>query len=496
MMTRLIQRMALRLLSAGAFSFCGLTLISSLAADPVVGSAHAGVGQVRLEAIKVELALLGDSIAYAQPLTVRSQADGVEIQGTVSSEAVRQHILQLARRNCYLPILDKITVAGAVSRETAPLIKAAHARLVKELGAQADAIKIQSESGKLKLTGKVRSVEDKLHASRTLRGLPGCGGLVNQLEVKAESGPSFTLITHAAEEPELAPITPLQSPDPVVETSTEDTPPIVPKMPSLPPRPASIPTLPSGLPATRVMSVQVDSLDRGKGNSHTVMYVVPTGTSSRDYPTAQQSAPVEVVERPSIWNRLHPEPRPRLVPHHPSVIVPAAETPPPVTPVKAETPTETQEPATNTVWPPAHRSVSVSTPAPIGTFYQSRPLGNLTRPQVVTQPDSTAQVAMPVPASALVPVTESKPVEMKPEVVKPIRKAPVVPKPDSGNLLRKVKAACGTHAREVRIETGPDGVLAVHVYATPGSDQMLTSKLFDVPELAQSNVRLHVHLAP
>lgn len=492
-MTRLIQRMALRLLSAGAFSFCSLTLVSPLAAEPVVGLA-----QVRPEAIKVELALLSDSIAYAQPLTVRAQANGVEIQGTVSSEAVRQHIIQLARRNCSLPILDKVAVAGAASQEMAPIVKAAHARLVRELGTQADAIRIQSESGKLRLSGKVRSLEDKLHASRTLRSLPGCAGLVNQLEVKAESGPSFTLITHSSEEPDLAPVTPPKSISPSVETPTEEPSPDEPKVPSLPPKKPSTPTLPSGLPANRVTGVRVDSPDRRKDSFPTILYAIPTGVPGAAYPSVWQSTPGEVVERPSIWNRLRSEARPQVVTHRPAVptvIVPTTE--PAVTTLEAETPSATPEPATKTVWPPAHRTVPVSTPAPAGASYQSRPLGNLTRPQVVTQPASTRLASqVPAPIPEVVTVSESKPVELKPEVVKPIPKAPAAPKPDSGNLLRKVKAACGTHARNVRIETGPDGVLAVHVYATPGSDQLLTTKLFDVPELAQSNVRLHVHLAP
>ena len=117
-------------------SYCSLTLVSPAAAE-------ADPGKARLEAMNVEVALLNDPSAYAQPLTVRVQGDGVEVQGTVASEAVRRRVLEIARRNCYLPIHDRLAVAGAVSR-TVPMEKTAHDSLVRELGAQADAIKIRS----------------------------------------------------------------------------------------------------------------------------------------------------------------------------------------------------------------------------------------------------------------------------------------------------------------------------------------------------------------
>ena len=448
MMTRLIQRMAFRLLSAGVVSFCTLTVVSPASADPAPN-------KVRLEAIKVELALLSDSHSYSQPLTVRVQGDIIEVQGTVASEAIRQHVLQLARRSCYLPIQDKIAVVGADLPAAKPMLQSAHDRLVRELGAQADAIKIQAESGRLTLTGKVRSVEDKLHASRTLRGLPGCTGLVNELEVQADRGGSFTLVGHTNQGPQLG------------SDPTEEAEPISPRVPAQATRPAPVATLPSGLPGTRVMTVQVESLDRGRERTHTVMYVIPT--------SGGQAAPVEVAERPRLVDR------PRVV-----------ETPTVLTPVRADSPADAQEP---NAWPPAHRTVP-ATPAPAGTFYQSRPLGNLTRIQATTDYSVTYQQTQPIPTSA------SRPAEVRPAVAttpapfsRPVAKKPAVPKVPAAEIVRKVKAACGANARDVRAETGADGVLAVHVYATSGGEQLVTTKLFDVPELAQDSVRVHVHLA-
>lgn len=426
MMTRLIQRTALRLLSAGAFSFCSLTLVSPVAAE-------VDTGKARLEAIKVELALLSDASAYAQPLSVRVQGDGVEVRGTVGSEAVHQRVLEIARRSCYLPVHDEVAVAGAASRASAPLMKAAHDRLVRELGAQADAIRVESESGKLKLTGKVRSLEDKLHASRTLRGLPGCGGLINDLEVKADSGPSFTLVTHADEEPRLAPA-----------ASVTEGVPSSPATPKQATRPAPVVTMPSGLPPTRVVPVQVDSPCKGKDQSHTVLYVVPPVGGGAIRRTAAQAAPVA---------------EDRLAPVAPLAALAIAQNP-------------TPGPA---VWPPAHRSAPASTPAPAGALYQSHPLGNLARAHAVAKP-----------------VPESKLAEVKQVAA---TTTPAAPIPTARDLIRKVKAAGGSYARDVRVETGADGVLVVHVYATSGGEQMLTTKLFDVPELTQGNIRLHVHLA-
>ena len=416
MTTRLIQRMALRLLSAGVFSFYALTATPAPAGE-------VDAGKARLEAIKVELALLSDASAYTQPLTVRAQGSEVEVQGTVASEAVRQRVLEIARRSCYLPIHDRIAVAGEVARASAPLIKSAHDRLVRELGAQADAIKIQPEAGKLRLSGQVRSVEDKLHASRTLRGLPGCGGLINNLEVKADAGPSFTLVTHASDD---APVAPPVAPQTTPQTA---------------PPPAPVATLPSGLPPTRVVPVQADSLDGWKSPSPSAPPILPPVVAKKPAPFAAE---------------------PKLAPVTPLSLTPAvAQTP---TPGRSE-------------WPPAHRTGLV-TPLPAGALYQSHPLGQLNRPQVAGQELK--------PVAAITPVAETKP-----EVVK----KPVPPKPVTGELIRKVKAACGSYARDVRAETGADGVLAIHVYAIAGGQDMLTTKLFDVPELTQSNVRLHVHLA-
>ena len=410
MTTRLIQRMALRLLSAGVFSFYALSAapVSAGEVDP---------GKARLEAIKVELALLSDASAYTQPLTVRVHGGGVEVQGTVASEAVRQRVLEIARRSCYLPIHDRIALAGDVARASAPLIKSAHDRLVRELGAQADGIKIQPEASKLKLSGQVRSVEDKLHASRTLRGLPGCGGLINNLEVKADAGPSFTLVTHASDD---APVAPVATP------------------------PAPVATLPSGLPPARVVPVQAETLDRWESPTHSAPPVLPPVAAKKPAPVAAEPKLAPVVLAPVV--------------------------------VQTSTPSLTE-------WPPAHRTGLV-TPLPAGALYQSHPLGNLNRPQVAAQELKPVAVTMPV-------------AETKPEVVKTVEvvKKPVAPKPATGDLIRKVKAASGSYARDVRVETGADGVLAIHVYATAGGEQMLTTKLFDVPELTQSNVRLHVHLA-
>ena len=324
MLTRLIQRTALRLLSAGVFSFCSLTLVPPLAAevDP---------GKARLEAINVELALLNDPSAFAQPLSVRVRGDGVEVQGTVSSEAVRQRVLEIARRNCYLPVHDRVAVAGAVSR-TVPLEKSAHDQLVRELGAQADTIEIRTESGKLTLIGRVRSLEDKLHASRTLRGLPGCGGLVNDLKVKADGGTSFTLVAHADEEPRPSPLTP------AAEPAT---------------RPAPVATLPSGLPTTPVAPARVEPVAE-KSRWQTVTSDIPPYSKS--------------VPRPAA--KVEPVAATQLAPVAPLAALAIAQEPAP----------------TPTAWPPAHRTMPASTPAPAGTLYQSHPLSRVAQTRLIAKP--------------------------------------------------------------------------------------------------------------
>jgi hypothetical protein len=50
--------------------------------------------------------------------------------------------------------------------------------------------------------------------------------------------------------------------------------------------------------------------------------------------------------------------------------------------------------------------------------------------------------------------------------------------------------------REVRIERGTDERLTVHVYPVPAGEKELLARLFRVPAISRSNLRLKIHVLP
>jgi hypothetical protein len=68
---------------------------------------------------------------------------------------------------------------------------------------------------------------------------------------------------------------------------------------------------------------------------------------------------------------------------------------------------------------------------------------------------------------------------------------PVLAKDKAALLKQKVAAACGSRARDVIVETKPDGGLLVHVMSTAPSDNVgLSDQILRLPEMASPNVKL------
>src|SRR5262249_16932204 len=119
------------------------------------------------------------------------------------------------------------------------------------------------EQGLVTLRGEVATVEDKLTASRCLKGLDSCTAIVNSLDVTPlrHAGHTVTLVTrdgqHAVHgalvgsNAKPAPVILSASRSGVARPDTREPAPVPYVLP-----PAPTPTLPSGLPANR-MRVQV-----------------------------------------------------------------------------------------------------------------------------------------------------------------------------------------------------------------------------------------------
>src|SRR5262249_1671728 len=77
---------------------------------PLVGAPQVTPRQVRLGAMKVEMAWLADPATYSLPLEVQAHGDGLRASGRVPDDASRQQALEVARQASCLPVADGLTV--------------------------------------------------------------------------------------------------------------------------------------------------------------------------------------------------------------------------------------------------------------------------------------------------------------------------------------------------------------------------------------------------
>src|SRR5262249_32831342 len=69
----------------------------------LVDAVSVSPGQIRLEAMKVEMALLADLTTYHLPVQVQPQDGSLRVQGEVPDEKCHQRVLEVARQACFLP---------------------------------------------------------------------------------------------------------------------------------------------------------------------------------------------------------------------------------------------------------------------------------------------------------------------------------------------------------------------------------------------------------
>ena len=189
-MSCFLSRAARLVLTAGAL---GTAPLAGAAAPEVqlIGAIHVAPGQVQLEAMKVEMALLADRATYQLPLAVQLKSDCLELHGQVPDEARLQAAASRSlgsRAICLvhdaIHVFDSPAPAGPLTG--AALRKAASEILAQHFGRRAENFDVAVREGQISLRGQVGSVEEKLNASRCLRGLPGCTSIVNWPERPAD----------------------------------------------------------------------------------------------------------------------------------------------------------------------------------------------------------------------------------------------------------------------------------------------------------------------
>ncbi|MFM7149444.1 MAG: BON domain-containing protein, partial [Gemmataceae bacterium] len=275
-MTSRIHRLARALSVAGGVSLSTLALAGTPELSPPAQvTTTATQGQLRQEAMKVEMALLGDPSTVNNPVTVAIENNCIKVKGTVADEATRQRILQVARQSCYLPVQAELGCSQLTGQLDSKQLKTqARSALIRQLGAGAGRLNVQvNAGGDIKLEGEVATIEEKSHASRAIREVSGTARIVNCIKVSgaANGGQSITLVS--CNGPDVT----CSKPSPVVQASgvtprSDNIAKVSPSEEISPPLPKFQTTLPSGLPQPRIVKVTSETGDK-KGRP--VMYIPP-----------------------------------------------------------------------------------------------------------------------------------------------------------------------------------------------------------------------------
>lgn len=455
---------------------------AAVSATSPKASAAATAPQAQQHASRVELAWMADSRTFTLPVEARAEGAQVVITGKVPDQATRQHVLQVARQAGYAAVVDRLTVLDAPVAprdENAVLRLAAVALIRTSLGDKGQDINVvASEDGTIELHGKVDTVEQRLKASKCLRGLPGCTRVENYLDPAGAEKPIVPVSATAGPPPAPAPVLPApqEAPPEVVPHNYPTGPGPLVGAPTAAPRvPAQVPTTRYVHIPTRVAPVGTAGVvePRVLGYSQPK----PTGYPYPGHALTDQTVHMGVAQHvppPTLWQRMRnlmpwnktcdcttPVPAPVLSHPMPYPAPPqAAPMPRAMEPSAAATHQRT--PVHVTAWPPAYRQEApvqqarATVPAP-----QNLPAP--VRPRVVlTGASETAPVAAPHPAAA----------------------------------RQMVLAHCGNLVRQVDAHIDHDNRLTLQVYAAPKAEHQLSEKLLQAFANYGSNVRIHIHLAP
>jgi hypothetical protein len=141
----------------------------------------------RLTEIQVELAWLSDAATFPYYLEAHVKGSTLEARGYVPSKAVHIQALNLAKLNCPLPVTDAMKEHASLTvrtthRTPAQLQSAVETALHDAFPAQRFGVTC-TDDGTVQVSGSVRTIEQKLAVSQTLRRLHGCTRVSNDTQV-------------------------------------------------------------------------------------------------------------------------------------------------------------------------------------------------------------------------------------------------------------------------------------------------------------------------
>jgi hypothetical protein len=150
--------------------------------------------------VQVELAWLADPLICPYCPAAHVVGQSLEVSGYVPSEEVAARVVEVARRNCALPLMNALRIRAGLSaaRVSVPaerLQQAARRTACAELSGPADQVQVScSPSGLIAVIGRVPSLQEKLRLSQALCRLPGCSAVVNLLRVEPEASTELPVL--------------------------------------------------------------------------------------------------------------------------------------------------------------------------------------------------------------------------------------------------------------------------------------------------------------
>ncbi|HTU89332.1 MAG TPA: hypothetical protein VMF69_04470 [Gemmataceae bacterium] len=395
----------------------------------------------RLEEIKVELALLSDIVTFPYAVAASVHEEALQLYGFVPNDMIRQHVLDVARRNTSLMVNDGLGIQTKLSlqqslRPASVLQQEGSELLKQDLGEMAKKVFLEVRpNGVVVLTGRIDSMERKLEVSRLFRRLSGCGGVFNKLIVEQIVRNGHPLVQVTRDGSLSIPPSALEPGQEAITASA--TPPI-----AIPPKQASTP-LQSASPKTD------NNADEFSASKLPVKWGRPASgweTQVKELETMQappKPAAPPAPEPATTWQRIGGSEESEPKSPAPAMDADALRNPPIL--------------RSSRRWPPAY--VTGSPPA------QGRP-GSIV---FVDDPPPKPALAIPAPSRPIVPA----------------------------ELQRRVQSICGRDAREVAIITQRDGNVLVKVkVANRTIEDQLSRKILDLPDMTSPQVRLLMEVGP
>jgi hypothetical protein len=253
------------------------------AAQPATAAAPAAVPDpmMRLEEMKVELALLGDAGTFSCGLMAHQEGEALQIRGFVPNEAIRDRALAVARGATSFPIADGLKIHPRLAMRSAGvspeiLQQAVADALRKAFPEVADGLAVKTTiTGQVTVAGTAHSFEEKLEISRHLRCVSGCMCVNNQVNVPGmpAATPNMNI---TAEGQQKVPTETLGQPQAVTAPNPMNTP----------------ATLLPAAPATQAPQMQVPAaIPQGTGAPAVDPLTSPPPAPGNPAPAAQPAAP-------------------------------------------------------------------------------------------------------------------------------------------------------------------------------------------------------------